>query len=78
MAKRDAYIAIMVAAATGKGVNLSWEECADLALDDAISTRAANSLDESDFNATAEGAYLHNGWKGVDPYAKRKAANLAS
>lgn len=46
---RDAHIAIMVAAAHGRGVRLSADEVAALACDDAIETAAMNGLDEVDW-----------------------------
>lgn len=75
--KRDVYIAIMVAAATGKGVRLSWDECADLAMDDAVATRAANGLSPGEFKHTGDGAFMHDGWKLIDPYAARHSGNFA-
>lgn len=46
---RDGHIAIMVAAAKGRGVHLSADEVARLAMDDAIETAAINGLDEIDW-----------------------------
>ena len=65
--ERDPYIAIMVAAATGRGVHLSAQEVIDLSLDDAIATRASNGLE------AGEG---ENGWSVVDPSRPRTPANL--
>ena len=49
MAKRDIYIAIMIAAAKGRGLPLSADELYDLSRDDAISAYAANGLDSKDW-----------------------------
>lgn len=71
--ERDVYIAIMVAVDKGTGVNLTWDECFALGLDDAICTRANNALTEDE--------WLHardNGWAGIDPAKKREAANTAT
>ena len=74
MAKRDIYIAIMVAAAKGRCVFLSVEEVRDLSNDDAIMTRAANALDASEF---ADG---HPGWEKINPRRDRSniEGNLAT
>jgi hypothetical protein len=71
--KRDVYIAIMVAAARGVGVNLSWEECADLAFDDAIATRAQNGLSKDEFTHPDGVHYLAKGWICIDPYRDRES-----
>ena len=63
---RDTYIAIMVAAEKGSGVNLTWEECCDLSMDDAIATRAANSLMQEEYG-------MENPWAHADPYRQRAA-----
>jgi hypothetical protein len=48
MIKRDIYIAIMVAAARGNGLNLNPEEVAELSTDSAIETAACNKLTEEE------------------------------
>lgn len=72
--KRDIYIAIMVAAANGRGINLTVDEVRDLSMDDAIETRAANGLDSRDWPTDAHA----NGpsWTDVDPYRERSPENL--
>lgn len=70
---RDVYIAIMVAAAKGRGVRLTADECFALALDDAIATRAHNGLDESDWANPLASV----GWESIDPNKERKGANLS-
>lgn len=74
MSKRDPYVAIMVASARGVGLHLTPEECDSLSLDDAIATRAANSLDEDDFRRI-EGEF--DGWASIDPKRERKSWNGA-
>jgi len=54
---RDIYRAIMIAAAKGRGLKLTADEAFNLSLDDAISTRAVNSITEEDW-----GRY-QDGWK---------------
>jgi hypothetical protein len=44
MSERDPYVAIMVAAACGRGIHLTAEETQLLSMDDAVSTRAVNGL----------------------------------
>jgi len=46
---RDIYRAIMIAAAKGRGLKLTADEAFALSMDDAISTRAANSITEEDW-----------------------------
>lgn len=76
MAKRDIYIAIMVASAKGQGVRLSADEVFDLSMDDAIATRAANGLDAAEW-PEAQVQATSPGWKNINPWRKRKGANLA-
>ena len=72
MAERDIYIAIMRAAARGEGLRLSADECFALSLDDAIATRANNTLDQAEFEAMdADRDY----WKRVNPRRKRTPFN---
>lgn len=65
MSGRDVYIAIMVAAAQGKGVHLTADEAADLSMDDAIATRALNGL--------ADGEDVD--WASINPRKSREPAN---
>lgn len=83
MAERDLYIAIMHAAARGRGLHLSAAEVGQLAFDDAIATHAANCLAEDEWDRTpiksAQGKESWTGkpkpWAQINPYRKRKAAN---
>ena len=75
---RDIYIAIMVAAAKGKGLRLTYDECFDLSNDDAIATRASNALDDADWPSHRDPAGPPIGWETIDPNRERTALNLAS
>lgn len=75
MAKRDIYIAIMVAAAKGQGVHLSADEVFDLSNDDAIATRASNGLDAGDW--PEHKTHDSPGWAGINPRRARRGDNLA-
>lgn len=82
--KRNVYIAIMVAAAHGRGLHLTADEVGELAFDDAIETHAANCLDEGEWPEAATKEAIAGaapvpppGWEVIDPYRKRTAANLA-
>lgn len=63
---RDAHIAIMVAAAHGRGLRLSADEVFDLSCDDAIETAAANGLDERDW----PDGESRPSWKKIKPRRK--------
>lgn len=78
MRERNIYIAIMRAAARGDGLRLSPKEVADLAFDDAIETHAAQCLDTDDWESMKpSGLRAHKPWRTMNPYKKRKGANLA-
>jgi hypothetical protein len=70
----DIYIAIMVAAARGRGLHLSADEVAELAADDAIEARAANGLDEQDWPKHNE--FAAPKWASIDPNKRRGGDNL--
>jgi hypothetical protein len=78
MSGRDIYIAIMVAAAKGHGVRLTYDECFSLSLDDAINTRAHNGLDETDWPQHADLSAPSIDWAKIDPHKKRIGMNLAT
>lgn len=65
MAERDIYIAIMVAAAHGRGLHLSADETATLSLDVAIYHAALNGLGDGE----------RDDWRNIDPYRTREPAN---
>ncbi|MEH2508651.1 hypothetical protein V1291_000005 [Nitrobacteraceae bacterium AZCC 1564] len=68
--KRDIYIAIMRAAARGNGLRLTALEVADLAIDDAIATAAANGLSEATwkkFFPSNHGPSAIIEWRNIDP-----------
>lgn len=46
---RDVYIAIMRAAARGQGLHLTADEVFGLSLDDAVETRASNTLERGEW-----------------------------
>jgi len=75
--KRDIYRAIMIAAANGRGLHLTADECFKLSFDDAISTCANNSLSDAEFDY-----FDHHGsnqfWRDAKPTVQSKPANLAS
>lgn len=75
MAKRDIYIAIMVAEAKGQGIHMSAEEVEALARDSAIGTAALNALEEKEWPGAIYDA--HPEWAKVNPYRKRVPANLS-
>jgi hypothetical protein len=47
--QRDIYRAIMIAAANGRGLHLTADEVWELRMDDAIATRANNTISEAEF-----------------------------
>jgi hypothetical protein len=73
--ERDVYVAIMVASARGTGVNLTWAECSELSLDDAVATRAANALEAPEYGGGFGPG--EEGWAKIDPYRSRVPANLS-
>lgn len=77
MSERNIYIAIMVAAAKGRGLRLSIDDVADLAFDDAIQQFAVNCLDDSDWpdHHNLTGSAIP--WEKIDPSRNRAARNLA-
>lgn len=73
--RRDIYMAIMHAAANGRGLHINPDEAWSLALDDAIATRAANVLNETEhvdmvYNST-------DFWRSKKPYRVGEASNLS-
>lgn len=72
--RRDIYMAVMVAAANGRGLHLTADEVFLLSLDDAVSTYAANALSEREFERYAEDP---NFWATIKPFVRQDAANLA-
>jgi len=76
--KRDIYVAIMVAEARGTGINLTFEELQDLVFDDAIATRAANSLTAAEWQSVFEANESEQqGWSRIDPFKDREPGNMA-
>lgn len=67
--QREPYIAIMHAAALGRGISLTADEVATLSMDDAIETHAANCLAVEEFEARVDRGLQ---WEDIDPYAKRE------
>lgn len=63
--KRDLYIAVMKAFAEGKGINLTWDECSDLWMDDAFSSYAFNSLEKDEAELVERDRI--DGWRKIDP-----------
>lgn len=74
MSERDPYIAIMVAAAHGKGLHLSADEVAGLSLDNAIAAAAANGLEASEWPEHRK--FGEPNWKAIDPRRKRTPGNI--
>lgn len=69
MAKsRDIYIAIMVAAAKGRGLRLTADDVNDLSRDDAICQAAYNGLGADEANS-------FDSWDSINPNKPRVAAN---
>lgn len=64
MSNRDVYIAIMRAAALGKGLRLTAREVFELTIDDAITRRAWNGLTEEESQRC--GAHKCS-WADIDP-----------
>lgn len=74
-AKRDVYMAIMHAAANGRGLRLTADEVLGLADDDAIETRAGNALNEDEH---AGMTYKSMGfWRTKKPFQIGEGANLS-
>jgi hypothetical protein len=73
----DLYIAIMVAAAHGRGLHLTADEVDELAADEAIKTRALNGLEAAEW---PEGQYLftYADWRKINPRKRRQGDNLAA
>lgn len=76
MTERDIYRAIMIAAANGRGLHLTADECFALTLDDAITTRAANTISEDEWSRF-DGTNNHEYWRDAKPTVQSKPANLA-
>lgn len=74
---RDTYIAIMVAAAKGKGLRLTADECYGLSFDDAIATRAHNGLDAEDWPSFSDPQGAPVQWNKIDPNKSRAGENMA-
>lgn len=72
---RDIYRAIMIAAANGRGLHLTADECFDLSLDDAIHTRANNTISETDWSKFEPDGDRF--WKSQRAYVQDEPANLA-
>jgi hypothetical protein len=71
MIDRDVYMAIMHAAANGRGLRLTAEEVWALSFDDAIETVAGNALDP---DAPPGQTYKTKAfWKTQKPYPQRRA-----
>lgn len=70
----DIYIAIMVAAARGKGLHLTADEVDELSADEAIETRAANGLDEKDW--PKHNQFAGPDWARINPNKRRTGDNL--
>lgn len=73
--KRDVYMAIMHAAANGRGVHLNADEVWDLAHDDAIETRAGNALNESEHAGMVYKTM--DFWRMKKPYQVGESSNLS-
>lgn len=74
MAKRDIYIALMVAGHKGVGLHLSAAEVWSLARDSAIEAAALNGLDEADWPEWKTTGPPK--WEILDPYRNRVAQDL--
>jgi hypothetical protein len=72
---RDIYMAIMHAAANGRGLHLTADEVWDLAQDDAIETRAGNALNETEHAGMAYNRV--DFWRTKKPYPVGQFANLS-
>ncbi|MGR9386396.1 hypothetical protein [Rhizobium leguminosarum] len=72
---RDVYMAIMHAAANGRGLHLTADEVCDLALDDAIETRAGNALNETEHAGMTYKRVEF--WRTKKPYPVGQFANLS-
>lgn len=72
---RDTYMAIMHAAANGRGLHLTADEVWDLALDDAIETRAGNGLNEDEHVGMTYKSM--DFWRTKKPYQVGERANLS-
>jgi hypothetical protein len=70
--KRDVYVAIMHAAANGRGLHLTADEVWGLSFDDAIATRAGNMLTEDEHRGVSGEDF----WRKKKPYLKGRPANL--
>lgn len=73
--KRDVYMAIMHAAANGRGVHLTADEVWDLAHDDAIETRAGNALNETEHAGMVYKTM--DFWRTKKPYQVGESSNLS-
>lgn len=71
---RDIYIAIMVAAYKGMGLNLSANEVGSLAGDEAIRAAALNGLDEKDWPQWQ--TFGEPKWETLNPNRRRVAGDL--
>ena len=72
---RDIYRAIMIAATNGRGLHLTADEVFDLTLDDAIATRAANSIPDKDWPKYTADSDKY--WRRQLPTIQAEPANLA-
>lgn len=73
--QRDIYMAIMHAAANGRGLHLTAGEVSDLAHDDAIETRAGNALNEDEHLGMTYKSMEF--WRTKKPYQVGEGANLS-
>lgn len=73
--ERDIYMAIMHAAANGRGLHLTAAEVWDLALDDAIETRAGNALNEDEHVGMVYKSIEF--WRAKKPFQVGQSANLS-
>ncbi|QSY98553.1 hypothetical protein J2J97_32120 (plasmid) [Rhizobium bangladeshense] len=73
--ERDVYMAIMHAAANGRGLHLTADEVFALSMDSAIETRAGNALNEDEHaGLTYKPADF---WRTKKPYPVGEFANLS-
>ena len=72
--KRDIYRAIMIAAAKGNGLHLTADEVFILSLDDAIMTRAQNSVSTEELQGASD--YNSFQWSIAKPYVTGAPSNL--
>lgn len=74
MPKRDIYRAIMIANAKGQGLKLTADEIFDLSIDDAICTRAENTITHAEL--MGQRTYRNFDWSKAKPYVAGEPSNL--